>query len=65
MPAAIPAGCSPCAVRRKVVADAIVGERAEFDMLSAIPVPRFPGGPALRTPTLMVGMSLAALRDSL
>jgi gamma-glutamylputrescine oxidase len=49
----------------KVVADAIVGERAEFDMLSAIPVPRFPGGPALRTPTLMVGMSLAALRDSL
>lgn len=49
----------------QVVANAILGDRAEFDMLSAIPVPRFPGGPRLRTPTLMVGMSLAALRDNL
>jgi gamma-glutamylputrescine oxidase len=49
----------------KVVANAILGERAEFEMLSAIPVPRFPGGAALRTPTLMFGMSLAALRDNL
>lgn len=49
----------------QVVANAIVGDRAEFDLLSAIPVPRFPGGPRLRTPTLMVGMSLAALRDNL
>jgi len=49
----------------KVVANAILGDRAEFDLLSAIPVPRFPGGARLRTPTLMVGMSLAALRDRL
>jgi gamma-glutamylputrescine oxidase len=49
----------------RVVAHAILGDRAEFDMLSAIPVPRFPGGPRLRTPTLLVGMSLAALRDNL
>jgi gamma-glutamylputrescine oxidase len=49
----------------RVVANAISGDRAEFDMLSAIPVPRFPGGPRLRTPTLLVGMSLAALRDNL
>jgi gamma-glutamylputrescine oxidase len=49
----------------EVVAKALVGDRAEFDMLSAIPVPRFPGGPRLRAPTLLVGMSLAALRDNL
>jgi gamma-glutamylputrescine oxidase len=49
----------------QVVANAILGDRAEFDMLSAIPVPRFPGGPRLRAPTLIAGMSLAALRDSL
>jgi gamma-glutamylputrescine oxidase len=49
----------------QVVANAILGDRSEFDMLSAIPVPHFPGGPRLRTPTLIAGMSFAALRDSL
>jgi gamma-glutamylputrescine oxidase len=49
----------------QVIANSIGGDRAEFDLLSAIPVPRFPGGPRLRMPTLMLGMSLAALRDNL
>jgi len=30
-----------------------------------VPVPRFPGGPALRWPTLVAAMSLYALRDRL
>jgi gamma-glutamylputrescine oxidase len=49
----------------RVVADAISDDRREFDLLNSIDVPRFPGGPALRTPTLIAAMSLAALRDSL
>jgi gamma-glutamylputrescine oxidase len=49
----------------KIMADAISGERDEFDLLNRMPVPRFPGGPALRTPTLIAAMSLAALRDRL
>ena len=47
------------------MADAISGERDEFELLNRMPVPRFPGGPALRTPTLIAAMSLAALRDRL
>ena len=47
----------------KIVADALAGERARFDLLARVPVPRFPGGPALRWPTLVAAMSLYALRD--
>lgn len=49
----------------RIVANAIAGDRDEFDLLNCIQVPRFPGGPALRTPTLIAAMSFAALRDSL
>jgi gamma-glutamylputrescine oxidase len=49
----------------KIVADAIAGERRAFDAFAGVPVPRFPGGPALRWPTLVAAMSLYALRDRL
>jgi gamma-glutamylputrescine oxidase len=49
----------------RIVADALMGNRDEFDLISGLHVPRFPGGPALRTPTLFAAMSWAALRDSL
>jgi len=47
----------------KIAADALAGERARFDLLAHVPVPAFPGGPALRWPTLVAAMSLYALRD--
>ena len=49
----------------KVVADALCGERAAFDLLGRVPVPAFPGGPALRWPTLVAAMLFYALRDRL
>ena len=49
----------------KMVADAMSGDRAEFQLMSELTVPRFPGGRALRTPTLIAAMSLAALADNL
>ena len=49
----------------KILADAIGGERRAFEAFAAVPVPRFPGGPALRWPTLVAAMSLYALRDRL
>lgn len=49
----------------KIVADALCGERAELELLSRLPVPAFPGGPALRWPTLVAAMSFYALRDRL
>jgi gamma-glutamylputrescine oxidase len=47
----------------RVIAEAMVGDRTEFEQWSSIPVPRFPGGVAFRLPTLVAAMSLAALRD--
>lgn len=49
----------------KAVADALMGERASFELLSRVPVPAFPGGPALRGPTLVAAMLFYALRDRL
>jgi gamma-glutamylputrescine oxidase len=49
----------------KILADAIAGEREAFSAFARVPVPRFPGGPALRWPTLVAAMSLYALRDRL
>jgi gamma-glutamylputrescine oxidase len=49
----------------KILAEAIAGERANFELLARVPVPSFPGGPALRWPTLLAAMSWYALRDRL
>ncbi|HEY5101408.1 MAG TPA: FAD-binding oxidoreductase [Steroidobacteraceae bacterium] len=49
----------------KVLAEAIGGDRRAFDEFARVPVPRFPGGPALRWPTLVAAMFLYALRDRL
>lgn len=49
----------------KAVAEALCGEREAFELLGRIPVPAFPGGPALRWPTLVAAMSFYALRDRL
>jgi len=49
----------------KVVADALLGDRAELELLGRVPVPAFPGGPLLRWPTLVAAMLYYALRDRL
>ncbi|MDE2306251.1 MAG: FAD-binding oxidoreductase [Gammaproteobacteria bacterium] len=49
----------------KLLADAIAGERADFERFARVPVPAFPGGAALRWPTLVAAMSWYALRDRL
>ncbi len=49
----------------KAVADALLGEREVFELLGSVPVPPFPGGPALRWPTLVAAMTFYALRDRL
>ena len=49
----------------KLVAEALCGERDGFELLGRVPVPSFPGGPALRWPTLVAAMMFYALRDRL
>lgn len=47
----------------KLLADVICHESAQFDLLSTLPVPRFPGGTALRWPILVAAMAALRLRD--
>lgn len=49
----------------KILADVTASTLGEFDRLSALPTPPFPGGRLLRWPTLVAGMSYYALRDRL
>ena len=49
----------------QVLARAILGDAAGFDVMAGLPVPPFPGGVALRAPLLTLAMSWFALRDRL
>ncbi|HHX91339.1 MAG TPA: FAD-binding oxidoreductase [Paracoccus sp.] len=49
----------------KLLAEAIAGQAERFDLMAALPSPRFPGGAALRTPLLVAAMLWFSLRDRL
>ncbi len=49
----------------KVIAEAVAGQAERFDVFAEIPTPRFPGGPLLRWPSLVVGMLYYSLLDKL
>ncbi|NIA71091.1 FAD-binding oxidoreductase [Pelagibius litoralis] len=49
----------------KVIAEAIAGDSARFDLLASVPTPAFPGGTLLRWPSLVAGMAYHALLDRL
>ena len=49
----------------KLAAQAVQGQAEGFDLLASVPSPRFPGGPALRTPLLVLAMLWFAMRDRL
>ena len=47
----------------RVMAEAVMGQEDGLAHLEALPVPRFPGGTALRAPLLALAMTWYALRD--
>ncbi|MCA0870015.1 FAD-binding oxidoreductase [Seohaeicola saemankumensis] len=49
----------------QLMALAIRGEAEGFDTMSRLPTPAFPGGPAFRSPLLVLAMSWFAMRDRL
>lgn len=53
------------ALAGKVLAEAMAGTAARFDVLASIAPPEFPGGAALRAPLYVLGMLWYALRDRL
>lgn len=49
----------------RLLAEALGGTAGRFDLMAGLPVARFPGGAALRTPLLAAAMTWYALRDRL
>ncbi|WP_439546862.1 NAD(P)/FAD-dependent oxidoreductase [Sandarakinorhabdus sp.] len=49
----------------QAIADAILGNRADFDLLASLPMRRWPGGAVVRRPLYTAGMLALALRDRL
>jgi gamma-glutamylputrescine oxidase len=49
----------------RVMAEAVMGQEEGLTHLAALPVPRFPGGTALRAPILTLAMTWYAMRDRL
>ncbi len=47
----------------KIMAQTVSGQSEGFDLMARLPVPRFPGGAALRNPLLVLAMTWYALRD--
>ena len=49
----------------RVVAQAVAGQAERFDVFARLQHRKFPGGPLLRMPSLVLGMAYHRLRDSL
>ncbi|MFS4437810.1 NAD(P)/FAD-dependent oxidoreductase [Paracoccaceae bacterium GXU_MW_L88] len=49
----------------KLLAEAMHGQPERFNQMAAIPSPPFPGGPLMRWPLLVLGMTWYRLRDEL
>ncbi|WP_424943966.1 NAD(P)/FAD-dependent oxidoreductase [Aliiroseovarius crassostreae] len=49
----------------QIAAEVISGQAERFDLLAKVPTHPFPGGPALRTPLLVLAMLWFSLRDKL
>jgi gamma-glutamylputrescine oxidase len=47
----------------KLMAEAVAGNAAGFDLMASLPQPRFPGGAALRWPLLVLAMTWFSMRD--
>ena len=58
-------GVAMATLAGKMMAQAVQGQAAGFDLMARLPQPRFPGGAALRWPLLVAAMTWFSLRDRL
>ena len=58
-------GIALTGIAGKLVAEAIAGQAERFDLFTKLQHRKFPGGPLLRTPALMLAMLWYRLRDLL
>jgi gamma-glutamylputrescine oxidase len=59
------AGVALATLSGQVMAEAIGGQAERFDVMAKVPTQRFPGGPALRSPLLLLAMMWYSFRDKL
>lgn len=58
-------GVAMATLAGKLLAEAVAGQAGRFDVMANLPMPRFPGGPALRWPLLLLAMTWFSMRDRL
>ena len=58
-------GIALTGIAGKLVAEAVAGQAERFDLFAKLPHRNFPGGPLLRTPSLVLAMLWYRLRDLL
>ncbi|MCV2868209.1 FAD-binding oxidoreductase [Defluviimonas sp. WL0002] len=58
-------GVAMATLAGKILAEAVRGQTGRFDVLSGLNLPRFPGGPAMRWPLLVLAMTWYSMRDRL
>lgn len=58
-------GVAMATLAGKLMAEAVAGQAAGFDLMASLPQPRFPGGAALRWPLLVLAMTWFSMRDRL
>lgn len=58
-------GVAMATLAGKLAAQAVAGQAEKFDIFASVPTPRFPGGPRLRTPLLVLAMLWYSMRDRL
>ncbi|WP_022702941.1 NAD(P)/FAD-dependent oxidoreductase [Pseudorhodobacter ferrugineus] len=58
-------GVAMATLAGKLMAQAVQGQAGGFDVMAALPQPRFPGGTALRWPLLVAAMTWYGMRDRL
>ncbi len=56
-------GVAMASLAGEILAETVQGTAERFDLFGVASPPRFPGGPALKTPLLALAMSYYALRD--
>ncbi|WP_108813578.1 NAD(P)/FAD-dependent oxidoreductase [Loktanella sp. Alg231-35] len=59
------AGVALATLSGQIAAETIAGQAERFDIMAQVPTLKFPGGPALRAPLLVLAMLWYSLRDRL
>lgn len=58
-------GVAMATLAGRLLSEAVAGQAERFDVMASVPIHRFPGGPRMRWPLLVLAMSWFSLRDRL